>query len=357
VKRCLDALNQSDSPDLEGAQVYNETAKHRNVGLVIETRPDHIDKSELVWMRKLGVTKVQMGIQSLDDKVLGINRRGHTGGQTRETVNLLRAAGFKIVIHWMPNLLGASLESDKEDFSRLWQGVCPDEIKIYPTQLLKNTDLYEYWLRGEYTPYSTEELVELIADLKDTIPRYCRVNRVVRDIPSTNVVEGNKRTSLRQDIQLEMEKRDTVCNCIRCREVRGDAVDFGNLHLDDLVYQTGISEEHFLSYKTIGDKLAGFLRLTLPLLGASIVELADLKDAAIIREVHVYGQSLPVGAEADGAAQHIGMGTKLIKEAECISRNRGFRKIAVISAIGTRRYYEKRGFKRGELYLVKALIK
>ena len=357
VQRCLDALNQSDSSDLEEAQRINETTTHRNVGMVIETRPDHIDNGELVWMRKLGVTKVQMGVQSFDDNILEINRRGHSGAQTREAVNLLRAAGFKIVLHWMPNLLGASLESDRKDFSLLWEGVCPDEIKIYPTQLLENADLYTYWERREYTPYSTEELIELIADLKETIPRYCRVNRVVRDIPSTNVVEGNKRTSLRQDIQLEMKKRGTVCNCIRCREVRGESVDINDLHLDDLIYFSDNSEEHFLFFKTGGDKLAAFLRLTLPGDNSPSTGMVDLENAAIIREMHVYGQSLPVGVEAQGAAQHIGMGSKLLIEAERIARERNFKQIAVISAIGTKRYYEKRAFERGELYLVKTFDK
>jgi elongator complex protein 3 len=355
VQRCLDALNQTDSPDLGGAQRYNETAVHRNVGLVVETRPDHIDKSELVWMRTLGVTKVQMGVQSLDNRILDINRRGHNGDQTGRAVNLLRAAGFKIVLHWMPNLLGASIESDRKDFSHLWQGICPDEIKIYPTQLLENADLYDYWQRGEYAPYSTEELIELVADIKETIPHYCRVNRVVRDIPSTNVVEGNKRTSLRQDIKLEMEKRGTSCNCVRCREVRGVKVNSSDLKLDDLIYLTDISEEHFLSYKTGSDRLAGFLRLTLPGKDSPNTGMVDLENAAIIREVHVYGQSLPVGAEAHGAAQHIGTGTRLIKQSEKIAKEKGFNRLAVISAIGTRHYYEKRGFNRGELYLVKTL--
>ena len=355
VKRCLDALNEIDSSELLEAQRLNETAKHRNVGLVVETRPDHIDLDELVWMRKLGITKVQMGAQSFDDQILKINKRGHTIDETSQAVDLLRAAGFKIVLHWMPNLLGATLEFDRLDFKRMWDGFCPDEIKIYPNQLLENSELYDYWIRGEFAPYSTEELIDLLSDLKEMIPRYCRVNRVVRDIPSTNVVEGNKRTSLRQDIKLEMKARHMRCSCIRCREVRQDAVDFGELLLDDLIYRTGISEEHFLSYITGNDKLAGFLRLTLPFTDAPDTGMADLKDSAIIREVHVYGQSLPVGAEAQGAAQHIGMGTKLIKEAERIAREVGYQKIAVISAIGTRRYYQKRGFNRGELYLVKKL--
>ena len=192
------------------------------MGLVIETRPDEITPDEIRWLRHLGVTKVQMGAQSLDDHILEINKRGHDVECTRQAVSLLRAAGFKIVLHWMPNLLGATPESDREDFARLWDGLCPDEIKIYPNQLLANAELYEYWQRGEFHPYTTEELIDLIADVKPTIPRYCRVNRVIRDIPSTNVVEGNRRTSLRQDIQDEMKRRGTHCQCVRCREVHGE---------------------------------------------------------------------------------------------------------------------------------------
>ena len=205
IHRCMDAMNGFDAPSLVEAQRYNETAGSRNVGLVVETRPDQIKPDELTWMRRLGVTKVQMGAQSMDDRLLAINQRGHTVAETRRAVALLRAAGFKIVIHWMPNLFGATLDSDRVDFARLWDGLAPDEIKIYPTQLLANAALYNYWERGKYKPYTTEQLIDLIADLKTTIPRYCRVNRVVRDIPSTNVVEGNKRTSLRQDIQRDFQ--------------------------------------------------------------------------------------------------------------------------------------------------------
>ncbi|HEX6304395.1 MAG TPA: radical SAM protein, partial [Anaerolineales bacterium] len=185
VLRCYDAMNGVESGTLAEAQARNETARHRNVGLAIETRPDHIDPRELAWLRYLGVTKVQMGVQSMDDHILEINKRGHSAMETRQATALLRAAGFKIVLHWMPNLLGASLESDRQDFARLWDDLCPDELKIYPTQLLKNAELYEYWQRGEYQPYSMHELIDLIADIKPSIPRYCRVNRVIRDIPST----------------------------------------------------------------------------------------------------------------------------------------------------------------------------
>jgi len=369
VIQCFKALNGPNPPlppSLQGrgdtggigpVHLINETAPHRNVGLVVETRPDEITLDELAWFRHLGVTKVQMGAQSLDDHILEINARGHTAAETHRAVALLRAAGFKIVLHWMPNLLGATLDSDHADFPRLWEGLCPDEIKIYPTQLLENAPLYEYWRRGEYQPYTQEELVALIADLKPAIPRYCRVNRVVRDIPSTHVVAGNKRTSLRQDVHAELRRRGTRCNCIRCREVREQAVETSALELDDLAYPADSAEEHFLSFVTPEDKIAGFLRLCLPNVDSPSTGLGDLDDAAIVREVHVYGQSLPVGEEGNGAAQHTGLGTRLLEVAEKIAQRRGFHRMAVIAAVGTRRYYLERGFDRGKLYLVKSLPK
>ena len=383
VARCFDAMNTVNheghpstslrtSSDHKGKpegsvvnlpelQSKNESAPHRNVGLVIETRPDEITPDELRWLRQLGVTKVQLGAQSLDDHILEINQRGHDAAVTHRAVSLLRAAGFKVVLHWMPNLLGATPESDRADFAKLWDGLCPDEIKIYPNQLLANAELYEYWQRGEFHPYTTQELIDLIVDIKPTIPRYCRVNRVIRDIPSTHVVEGNRRTSLRQDIHAEMKKRGVHCECVRCREVRGKTIAPESLRLDDTIYPTDSAEEHFVSFVTPDDKLAGFIRLSLPNADSPMTGLADLdtlsgtRGAALIREVHVYGQSLAVGADREGSAQHVGLGTRLLAEADAIARTRGFRKIAVISAVGTRGYYLERGFERGELYLVKSL--
>lgn len=355
IHRCFEALNGEQSATLKQAQLANETATHRNVGLVIETRPDHISPAELAWLRYLGVTKVQMGAQSLDDHILKINQRGHTVEDTHRAMALLRAAGFKVVLHWMPNLLGATLEADRVDFTRLWQDLCPDEIKIYPNQLLENTELYAYWLRGEYQPYTTQDLIELIADVKTAIPRYCRVNRIIRDIPSTNVVAGNKRTSLRQDVQEMMRRRGTACLCIRCREIRNQQVNPEELSLDDYIYQAGGAEEHFISFNTPEDRLAGFLRLSLPGGLSPNARLVDLSGSAIIREVHVYGQSVPVGQEEHGAAQHAGLGARLIDQAEQIAGEAGYHRLAVISAVGTRQYYLRLGFTRGELYLVKEL--
>lgn len=362
VRRCFDAMNevnQEDRPGFESlpeAQARNVNAEHRNVGLVIETRPDLVSKAALDWYRYLGVTKVQMGAQSLDDPILALNKRGHTAQETLAATALLRAGGFKIVLHWMPNLLGATPATDREDFSRLWGhgAYCPDELKIYPCQLLENTELYDHWQRKEYQPYSEALLRDLIADLKITVPRYCRINRIIRDIPSTYVVAGNKNTSLRQDIQQVMKQRGMQCQCIRCREIRRQKVTVESVTLHDQVYHPADAEEHFLSLDTMDDKLAGFLRLSLPQ-NTGETGLRDLADAAIIREVHVYGQSLEVGEERSGIAQHSGLGTRLIEVAEKIAGDKGYNRLAVIEAVGTRAYYAGRGFVLGDRYMVKDL--
>jgi elongator complex protein 3 len=259
-------MNGRDSSSLAEAQQWNETAAHRNVGLVIETRPDHINWDELKWLRQLGVTKVQMGAQSLDDHILDLNKRGHTVEQTREAVSLLRAAGFKIVLHWMPNLLGATPASDREDFLKLWSdpALRPDELKIYPCSLLANAELYEYWQRGEYTPYTDEELLELIVDCLTLVPRYCRVNRVIRDIPAPNVVAGSKRSNMRQDAEGLIRERGFKYECLRAREVRGTDVIASELHFETQTYDTRVGIEHFISYVTEQDKVAGFVRQNRP---------------------------------------------------------------------------------------------
>jgi elongator complex protein 3 len=366
VKRCLEAMNGRESASLEEAQTFNQSAESRNVGLVVETRPDMIDARELAHMRRLGVTKVQMGAQSFDDQILKMNCRGHGVEETLNACALLRAAGFKIVLHWMPNLLGATTASDREDFQKMWSGgFCPDEIKIYPTQLLREAPLYRYWQEGRYQPYSTEELVTLIADVKPTIPIYSRVNRIIRDIPASYIQAGSRRSSLRLDVMQELEKRGQRCRCIRCREIRGKPVDVSQLVLGDFAYFPADAEEHFINFSTSDDQLAGYLRLSLPSNDYptsrrsqrdDLYEIVpELLNAGLIREVHIYGQSLEVGSEQAGAAQHSGLGTALLKEAERIASEKGFAKLAVIAAIGTSLYYEKRGFTKEHLYMTKNL--
>jgi len=366
VKRCFDAMNGRDADTLEQAQEWNVHADSRNVGLVVETRPDDINPQEIISMRMLGVTKVQMGAQSFDDNILKKNLRGHTVEATRRATALLRAAGFKIVLHWMPNLLGATPATDRVDFERMWDGgFCPDELKIYPTQLLEQAPLYAYWQRGEFIPYTTRELIDLIADIKPSIPIYCRVNRIIRDIPADYIKAGSKRSSLRQDVHKELKLRGERCRCIRCREIRNEKVEADDLICSDHTYHASFTQEHFLNYATADDKLAGYLRLAFPepvpvsyqpMHRQLYEEIPELKGAALIREVHIYGQSLAIGREITGIAQHSGLGTDLLAKAEQLAKENGFQKIVVISAIGTRAYYKKRGYRLSGLYMTKDLV-
>jgi elongator complex protein 3 len=351
VRRCLDALNEAEAATLEQAQRINESGPHRNVGLVVETRPDRITVEEVQRLRWLGATKVQLGVQSLDDRLLTLNQRGHTVADTRQAMRLLRLAGFKIVVHWMPNLLGATPEGDLEDFRRLWDdpALRPDELKIYPTALLPDTELYTRWQRGEYQPYDEGTLVELLARCKVLIPPYCRVNRLMRDIPSPNIVAGVKKTNLRQIVQRRMAQEGMTCRCIRCREVRGRSIDPDALKLERLDYETDGTHECFLSYVTPNDRMAGFLRLSLPQAEPPIAELGG---CAVIREVHVYGPALALGDRQEGTTQHAGLGTGLLEEAKRVAQQAGFQRLAVIAAVGTRPYYRERGFDQGELYVI-----
>jgi len=358
VQRCLDALNGKESATLLDAQRTNETAVHRNVGMVMETRPDHITLDEVRRLRWLGATKVQMGVQSLDDAILEANCRGHTVAETRRAVRMLRLAGFKLHLHWMPNLLGATPASDRVDFARLWDdpALRPDEIKIYPCSLIEGTELYKHWQRGEYHPYTDDELIDLLVACKTIVPRYCRINRVVRDIPASYIVAGNTTSHLRLVVQREMKRRGLQCDCIRCRQVRNEKIVADEFQLATLAYQTDATAEHFLSAVTPRGRLAGFLRLSLPSPDAPRDEILDeLRGCAVIREVHVYGPALEIGAASSGEAQHVGLGTRLIDEAMHIARDAGFARLAVIAAMGTREYYRKLGFELGELYMARAL--
>ncbi len=352
IKRCLDAMNGDKSATLEEAQRRNEQAHHRNVGMVIETRPDWITPIEVERLRWLGVTKVQLGAQSLNDEILRLNKRGHDVATTREAVRLLRLGGFKIVLHWMPNLFGATPESDLDDFHRLWEdpALRPDELKIYPTSLLAGTELYKLWQEGRYHPYSDEALINLMIQAKQLIPRYCRLNRLMRDIPSTNIVAGYNHPNLRQIVQQKMQAQGKQCQCIRCREVRRQAVEPESLQLSVLPYDTDATREYFLSYVTPEDKIAGFLRLSLPKVPTA-APVAELHGRAIIREVHVYGPALRIGGDSHGEAQHVGLGGQLIQKAKEIAGENGFPWLAVIAAIGTREYYRRHGFTLQRLYM------
>lgn len=340
--------------ELAAVQQRNESAAVRCIGLVVETRPDRLDQEEVERIRRLGATKVQIGIQSLDDEVLRLNRRGHDVAATRRAMALLREAGFKIHAHWMPNLYGSSPEADIADFSRLFSDPAfrPDELKIYPCSLIESAELMAYHRDGRWQPYRYEQLLDVLAHCLAATPRYCRVTRVIRDIPGTDIVAGNRVTNFRQVVDAELIERSWQSRDIRAREIGDLEVAPEELRLRETGYQASDGREVFLEKVTAEDRLAAFLRLRLP---AQASFLGELADCAIIREVHVYGRVVGLGDRSRGRAQHAGMGRELVECAATIAQRRGYRALAVISAVGTRDYYRRLGFVDSALYQIRPL--
>ncbi len=354
----VDQLQQASWEELAVEQKQNETTKSRCVGLVIETRPDNISEAEVLRVRRLGCTKTQIGFQSLNDQVLDKNKRGHNVAATRQAVKLLRQAGFKIHAHWMPNLYGSSPLLDKEDYDRLFSDpdFCPDELKIYPCSLIESAELMKYYKDGQWQPYSEEQLLDVLSYCLVHTPRYCRLTRVIRDIPSTDIVVGNKKTNFREMVEKQIDAVGEQSQNIRAREIRGRKIAAEKLQRKETEYLTSSSKEVFIEFvlpEKINqaereiDLIAGFLRLSLPTEESFVPEL---KNCAIIREVHVYGQAVGLGQRAAGQAQHLGLGTRLLIRAKELAAQAGFEQIAVISAVGTREYYRQRGFTDGQLY-------
>jgi len=371
VRRCLDAMNAAgdddyvDAATVEAAQASNSRAQHRNVGLVVETRPDWVTPDEIRRLRRYGVTKVQIGVQSLDDEILSLNKRGHDVATVRQALGFLRTAGFKLQLHWMPNLFGANPEKDRADFARFYSdpAIRPDELKIYPTSLIAGTELYERYQAGEYRPYTIDELVELMVEVKPTIPPYTRVNRLFRDIPAHHIEAGVTVSNLREVVHAELERRGLQCGCIRCHEVRRRKVSADRVELRDFAYETDLTNEHFLHFVTTEQDeepglIAGFLRLSLPKSedAGSRAFLHEIAGNAMVREVHVYGPALsivgqPGVGEEQERTQHRGLGSRLLDAARATSREAGFQRISVIAATGTKEYYAERGFDPGDLYM------
>ncbi|MBI3331091.1 MAG: tRNA uridine(34) 5-carboxymethylaminomethyl modification radical SAM/GNAT enzyme Elp3, partial [Candidatus Omnitrophica bacterium] len=225
VQRCLDAANESESPALEDAQERNETATHRIIGLTIETRPDYVEAQEIRRLRELGVTRVELGVQILDDRILELIVRDHGTAEIRQATRLLRHAGFKIAYHLMPNLPRAKPDDDLRSFRLLFEDPAyrPDTLKLYPCVVVKSAELYQWWKAGRYQPYDDETLVELLIAMKQLTPPWVRIERVIRDIPSTSIEAGCRVTNLREEAQRRMQARGLACRCLRCRQVRGDA--------------------------------------------------------------------------------------------------------------------------------------
>ncbi len=348
--------------DVAREHAQNEGARRRAVGLVVETRPDAITVLGLALLRRLGCTKIQMGVQSLDERVLHANRRNISVARIAEAFGLCRLFGFKLHVHAMVNLLGSSPEADKADYLRLVSdpAFLPDEVKIYPCALIDDTDLMQSWRSGAWAAYPEEDLLDvLVADVLAT-PPYVRVSRMIRDISGQDIVEGNKKTNLRQLVERRIAALGVPVQEIRYREVGERAADPESLSLSVFEYETAVSSERFLQGVTPEGKVAGFLRLSLP--RAEAVQRLRQRDAglppelgeAMIREVHVYGRAAEVGAGAQNA-QHLGLGKRLIERACALALAAGYARINVISSVGTREYYRSLGFADKGLYQQRGL--
>lgn len=343
--------------ELETEHRTNETAHHRVVGLVIETRPERITPHHAYTLRRLGCTKVQMGIQSLDERVRKQNNRPTTNAQIQSAFETLRLFGFKTHIHAMVNLLGATPESDKQDYLHLVEGkpFQPDEIKLYPCVLVDGTGLCAHYQDHTWKPYSEEELIEvLVADTCAT-PAFTRISRMIRDISAPDIVAGNKKVNLRQLVENRIDTEKLSTKEIRHREVSLADIDPSTLRFEIVSYETTVTTEHFLQWVTPEGKIAGFLRLSLPHQGALSALAAALPESplaegeAMIREVHVYGRVAKLAKQGAGA-QHHGLGTQLVEKACEIASRSGYTHLNVISAIGTRGYYRKLHFYDNGLY-------
>lgn len=376
VKKCFDACNESkDNKDdqnlsindlwdkLKIAQKKNEKAKHRIVGLSFETRPDFIDIAEVEEMKKLGATKVELGVQSIDNKILIFTKRGHLIDQTIKATKILKDAGFKVAYQIMLNLPGSNPQKDIKTFETLFnnEDFQPDYLKIYPCALIKETPLFKIFKKGSYAPYDKKTLIDTIKNIKKILPRYTRVERIIRDIPAPLIVEGGAKVSnLRQVIEFEMKAENWQCQCIRCREAKNNPVN-ENIKIFRQDYSASGGKEIFLSIEdTDGKYLYSLLRLRIPSQFFENKEKNNifpvLKDKAIIRELHTYGQAASI-AKNNSTVQHKGLGIKLIKEAEKITKEEfKIDKIAIISGIGVKNYYrEKLGYRSKDGYMIKNL--
>jgi len=361
VKRCFDAMNGFESSTLEEAQSANETAARRVVGLTIETRPDWAGEEEVDELLRYGTTRIELGVQTLSEKVYRKVKRGHGVKEVIDATRVCKDSLLKVLYHMMPGLF-AGKEEDVGSFRMLFEDerFRPDMLKIYPCLVMEGTELYNLWRKGEFKPYSAEEAAEVIADAMRFVPRYVRVMRVQRDIPSYLIADGVKKSNLRQLVEEKLKKEGRKCQCIRCREIGYRVMKDGvkpilkSIRLNRMDYDASGGKEVFLSFDEMKhDALVGFLRLRIP---SERVHRKELRGAAGVRELHVYGEMLPVGKKRVKEFQHMRFGRMLLEEAERIAKDEfGCRKLAVISGVGAREYYFKLGYKRDGPYVSKEL--
>ena len=357
VTECIRAMNEYKTGPLHDTSLNeillrNEESYVRCVATTFETRPDWCRREHIDSMLNLGVTKVELGVQHLNDQVLEFNRRGCTVDDTILANTNLRDAGLKVGFHMMPNLPGSSYEEDHRMFHDLFadKRFKPDFLKIYPTLVTPGSGIEELWLKGEYRTYDENDLIDLVADAKSEIPRYCRLQRVQRDIPADKIMSGSHHSNFRELAKERLVSQGRHCQCIRCREI-GRNFSEEEPVLNRLTYECCGGEEYFISFDS-NESLIGFCRLRFP----NNPWRPETEDAALIRELHVYGMVVPIGQEGKGdEVQHRRFGTRLLSEAEDIVSDAGYRRIAIMAGIGVRPYYQRLGYKRSGPYMVKEL--
>ena len=361
IKDCYDALNGVESPTLEEAKRLNETAKHRCTGLCIETRPDWCRQEEIDRMLEFGTTRVELGVQTLDDEVYRLVRRGHKVEDVVKATTLLREHGFKVYYHWMPGLPGSTPQEDLELSRKLFadDSFKPDGLKLYPTMVVEGTELEEWYNNGRYHPYSIDTMVDLLVGIKTIVPRYVRISRVLRDIPSKFIMAGC-RDSLRDVIRQRMSREGVECKCIRCREYGHrlqDGREIGEPHLARIDYEASGGREVFLSFEDENETLFSLLRMRIQ--SKPIPALSQRLDGnlALIRELHVFGPEVPLSQQKPEAAQHKGLGKALLQEAERIAADE-FQapQMVILSGTGAREYYRTEfGYSSLGAYMIKTL--
>jgi elongator complex protein 3 len=362
IKNCLDALTSKTSSDLKQAKVMAEHSQIRNVGLTVETRPDYCGPLNIDELLELGVTRVEMGVQTIFDDIYIKVDRGHKVEDVIKATQIMKDSALKIVYHMMPGLPGSTFDRDIDAFKTIFTDprYKPDMIKIYPTLVVKGTRLYEWWRAGEFTPLTTKDAIELVAKIKSMVPRWVRIMRVQRDIPSQFIEAGVDKGNLRQLAQTRMEENGERCRCIRCREVghvmmRGLEPDPSRIEIMRASYEASEGIEEFISAEDpVTDALIGFVRLRIPSPEFHRPEI--IQSAGLIRELHVYGNMVPVGKNIIDNWQHRGWGESLMGEAERVAKEQyDLDKMIVMSALGTKEYYQTLGYNKEKIYVSKEL--
>jgi elongator complex protein 3 len=358
IKDCYDGLNGSIAVTLEEAKKANETARHRCTGLCIETRPDRCGEAEVARLLEFGATRVELGVQTLSDDIYRLVRRGHGVAEVVAATARLRERGFKVYYHWMPGLPGATPELDLEMSRMLFtdERFRPDGLKLYPTMVVEGTELEKWYREGRYRPYDDETMVGLTMAIKALVPKYVRISRVLRDIPSRFIVAGLK-DSLRDTVRERMAREGLECRCIRCREyghrARAD-VKIGEPHLVRQDYEAAGGPEVFLSYEDVGETLFGLLRLRVP--SRPLPGQSRAGNIGLVRELHVFGPEVPLNEQRAAAPQHHGLGRSLVREAERLARDEfGAGQMFVLSGTGAREYYRALGYTLSGDYMVRDL--